>query len=327
VKGPIKAKSPAGSGARTKTKTATKHSHKKMTAKQYAAYLKYVRKHFPNRGKAASRTTAKTKKTTKRTLTLNGGSVQFGRNKPYTKEEKPRLVLDSYLAASLPKAHAVVDRASKVDSWPMYDNDSIGDCTCAAVGHVIQAWTAYAGTEATINDFDVLAAYEAVSGYNPATGANDNGAAEQDVLNYWRKTGVGGHKILAFAQLEDLENLTMAKQAVDLFGSLYIGLDIPDTAMQQFMAGEPWDVVKGAQIEGGHAVPVQYWGTNEAGEIGVVTWGKLQRMTRAFWRAYVEEAWVVISQDWLNANGDTIEGFDLAQLEADFTALTGDSLR
>lgn len=323
MKGPKKSAKPAGGGGSGTAKT-TKHSHKRMSAKQYAAYKKYVNKHFPLRHK--KKPAHKTKTSKARTLTLNGGSVQFGRNKPYTKEEKPRLTLDSYLT-SLPKAHAVVDRASKVTGWPMYDNDTIGDCTFAAVGHVIQAWTAYAGTEVTVSTSDVLTGYEAVSGYNPATGANDNGAAEQDVLNYWRKTGIGGHKILAFAQLEDLENLAMAKQAVDLFGSLYIGLEVPDTAMQQFDNGEPWDAVRGAQIEGGHAVPVQYWGTDEHGEIGVVTWGKLQRMTRAFWRTYVEEAWVVISQDWLETNGDTIEGFDLTQIEADFRLLTGDALR
>lgn len=291
--------------------------------------------------KAAGKTVPKkkvvkkvTSTATKRTATLNGHrvtteeNVKLGRNKPYSREDRPRLALDDYLdSAVLPKPHAIVDRASKVNVWPMYGNDTIGDCTCAAVGHVIQAWTAFAGTEATIPESAVLTAYEAVSGYDPVTGANDNGAAEQDVLEYWRTTGVGGHKILAYAELRDLGNLTLAKTAVDLFGSLYLGIEVPESCMEQFQAGEPWDVVPGSPIEGGHAVPVQYWGTNERGEIGVITWGKLQRMTRAFWDSYVEEAWVIITKDWLDAKGETIEGFDLAQLEADFKALTGSSLR
>lgn len=253
---------------------------------------------------------------------------KLGRTRPYSRAEKPRLVLDRYLDhTALPRPHAIVDRASKVASWPVYLNSTIGDCTCAAAGHMIQAWTAYAGTEATVSNQAVLTAYEAVSGYNPVTGANDNGANEQDVLAYWRKTGVGGHKISAFAQLSGVDNLVMAKTALDLFGSVYLGINVPESAMQQFNDGEPWTYVGDENIVGGHAIPVQYWGTDEADEIGIVTWGQLQRMDRAFWWAYVEEAWVVLTHDWLEASGTTIEGFNLSQLEADFTALTGDSLR
>lgn len=322
----MKKRSVQPGGVIIKASGTTKHAHKRMTAKQYAAYLKYIQKHFPNRGKRRrAKKAAKTSRS--RTLTLNGGSVKLGRNAPYAKAEKPRLVLDGYFRGSLPKAHSIVNWASHVPEWPMFLNDEIGDCTIAAAAHAVQAWTTYASTEQALTDQEVLTAYEAVSGYNPVTGANDNGAVEQDVLAYWRKTGIGGHKIAAFGQLENLDNLTMAKQATDIFGTLYIGLNVPDTAMDQFNEGLAWTVVPGAQIEGGHAVPVQYWGTDENAEIGVVTWARLQKMTTAFWREYVEEAWVIITPDWLEANGDTVEGFDLAQLEADFKALTGETLR
>ena len=69
-------------------------------------------------------------------------------------------------------------------------NDKIGDCTCAAAGHLIMEWTSLAQPKMfTPTDPQIVAAYSAITGYNPKTGANDNGAAELDVLNYWRKTG------------------------------------------------------------------------------------------------------------------------------------------
>ena len=84
----------------------------------------------------------------------------------------------------------------------MMHNDTIGDCTCAAAGHLVMEWTANVGAETTPADADILAAYSAITGYDPKTGANDNGAVETDVLNYWRKTGIAGHKIMAYAALE-----------------------------------------------------------------------------------------------------------------------------
>ena len=301
-----------------------KAKQKPFTRKQQRQFRQYIR-HHPQ----------------KRTLVLNATNatveedVQFGRTKPYSPAENPRLVIERYLDASaLPPPPAIVDRASKVTSWPMYCNgpdpanppgspDGAGDCTFATAGHEIQAWTAYAGIEQTIPPSAVIAGYSAITGYNPQTGANDNGANVQDVLNYWRKTGIGGHQIQGFAQLSGLDNLTLAKQCLDIFGTIYLGFNFPQSAMDQFKAGEPWSFVGDGNIIGGHAVPVQAWQTNVTGEIEVITWGKVQRMTRAFWRNYVEEAWVVFSNDWLTANAATIDGLNIAQLRADYQALTG----
>jgi hypothetical protein len=251
--------------------------------------------------------------------------VEFGRNTPYTEEEKFRLTIDKYLDFSaLPAPPVVVDRAGKVTSWPMYGNDVAGDCTFATVGHEIQAWTAYASTEVEIPESSVISAYSAVSGYDPATGANDNGAVIQDVLNYWRKNGVQGDpgKVLAFAQVKQIDNITTLRQVLELFGTIYIGLNVPQSAMDQFDAGQPWTVVPGSPIDGGHAVPVQYI-DGSASPIGVVTWAKLQMMSWEFWKTYVEEAWVVVTQDWLQKNGSTVGGFSLTDLGNDFAAITG----
>lgn len=229
---------------------------------------------------------------------------------------KPRLRI-----ALAPSASGSADWLSKVPSYPMYGNDTIGDCTCAAAGHMLQAWTAYASAEVTVPDDAVLSAYEAVSGYDPATGANDNGAVMQDVLSYWRKTGIGGHKILAFAQI-DHTNPTQVRAAIEAFGGIYVGVNFPDSAMQQFDQHQPWTVVARAQIEGGHAIHV---GAYTGAELTCVTWGALQGLDDAWWAAYVEEAWVVVTQDWIAANGSTPAGETVAALGASFTALTGEA--
>src|SRR6202790_2804117 len=71
------------------------------------------------------------------------------------------LLLASYVTPGLPVPPASVDLSPKVGaSWGMMDNDQIGDCTCAAVGHLIMEWTANAGKKmATPTDEQIVAAY------------------------------------------------------------------------------------------------------------------------------------------------------------------------
>ena len=54
----------------------------------------------------------------------------------------------------------------------------------------------------------------------------------------------------------------------------------------------------------------------------VVTWGKLMRMTWSFWGAYGDEAYAVLSSDWLNPNHKSPGGFDIAALTQDLRAVT-----
>jgi hypothetical protein len=83
--------------------------------------------------------------------------------------------------------------------------------------------------------------------------------------------------------------------------------------MDQFDAGEPWDVVPGATIEGGHYVPVV--GRSNPTHCGVVSWAKRQGMSRAFYETYNDEAWAIVFPEELR-NGKSERGMDLAQLNA-----------
>ncbi len=236
------------------------------------------------------------------------------------------LLLASYVTQALPAPPASCDLTAKVKApWGMMDNDQLGDCTCAAAGHLIMEWTANAGKKMVVpTDKQIVAAYSAVTGYNPTTGANDNGAVEIDVLNYWRQTGIAGHKIGAYVALEPA-NHNHVMDAVYVFEGCYIGVQLPNSAQAQTQNHQPWSVPPGGPTGdgkpgswGGHAIPVVAY---DSRGVTVVTWGALQTMTWTFWEAYCDEAYAILSPDYLNAKHQAPQGFSLAQLQEDLADL------
>ena len=70
---------------------------------------------------------------------------------------------------ALPTPPASIDLTAHVGDWPMYANDTRGDCTTAAAGHMIEAWTAASSGQAVEVSVDaVLTAFEAVRLMDPA---------------------------------------------------------------------------------------------------------------------------------------------------------------
>lgn len=231
-------------------------------------------------------------------------------------------VEDYYHTDSLPVPPVCVDRMSRVSTWPMYDNDKYGDCTVAAAAHLFGATSTYAkGVEATFNETQIVATYEGVCpGFDPVTDANDNGAVMSNVLAYLRSTGMGGHKATAYAQLRhtDIDSL---KLALYLFGSVYIGVNLPASAEAQFAQGLPWTYQRGSRILGGHCVDIQKIDPRYPNPYSVITWGGAVRVAQTWMDTYLEEAWVVVTPDWLQSNLHTIDGLDITALEADMNAI------
>lgn len=245
-------------------------------------------------------------------------TFKLGKHPP--KFDKRTLLFGKYLTAQLPAAPANIDYAKAVPSWPMMGNDTYGDCTCAAAGHMIEEWTANTGTEQTLSDAQILAAYNHFAKGNP-----DAGATMLDVLKYWRKTGIGADKIMAFAQLEP-KNDTQARDAIYLFGNCYIGVALPDFAVpagQNFL-DIPWVVPPQGPVgnaapnpQNGHCIPAVAY---DSRNLYVVTWGALKSMSWQFYDAYMDEAFAVLSGQWINQKlGTAPPGFNLAQLVQDLT--------
>jgi hypothetical protein len=229
------------------------------------------------------------------------------------------LRLRKYLdPAVLPTPPPSIDLTPHVGEWPMYANDTRGDCTTAAAGHMIEAWTAAAVGEAVeISVEAVVRAFDAVRLIDPQTG--EEGAVELDVLRYWRKSGIGRHRIGAYAAVGTRDH-DLTRAAAWLFGGLYIGLSLPLTAQSQ----ETWDWTGSLSGEarpgswGGHAVDVV---RVDPDGLTVVTWGRLQVMTWSFWDRYCDESYCILSTDFLR-DGRAPNGFDLAALKTNLELIT-----
>jgi len=225
------------------------------------------------------------------------------------------LRLARYLTPALPAPPPAVTNSQGITSWGMMLNDTLGNCTIAGVGHAVQIWTLAKGNEITVPDSAVLQCYEQWDGYDPANPASDQGGVELDVLNDWRQQGFSGHELLAFADLDPaLRDELHVKQAIALFGGLYIGLQLPITAQTQ----DVWDAVTGDDGKpgswGGHCVVVPDY---DPDGLTCITWGAPKRMTWNFWGTYCDEAHALLSPDW-----QPPVGFDLVSLQADLQLVT-----
>jgi hypothetical protein len=204
----------------------------------------------------------------------------------------------------------------------MYANDSIGDCTCASAAHMIQLWTSQSGVMQNPALNDVMSMYERF-GYTPSNPESDGGAAMLDVLNSWRQLGLGVapnpvHKIGAFVKI-DHEDVEHVKAAIDYFGGVYCGAGMPITA-QTNGPTNPWaGPLPGDRLTpserpnswGGHCLGV---GAYDRSGVTFLTWGARQVADWNWWNTYVDEAYVMISQDWISEDGTAPVGLPVAEL-------------
>lgn len=208
-------------------------------------------------------------------------------------------------------------------------NDSLGDCTCAAVYHAMQVWTFNADGPSAMDtepDSDVELLYEQACGYRPASGGEGPGGNEQSVLSYLLNTGAptgpqgqSRNKIAAFVEV-DPRNTGDVKSTIFNCGVAYIGFNVPQFLMPA--SGRTpllWDVQKSnTKIIGGHAVVLA--GYNAKG-VRLISWGSYYTMTWAFFAAYVDEVYAIADQDWIAAKGTTPGGLSLSDLIAQMQAL------
>lgn len=228
------------------------------------------------------------------------------------------LKLTKYLDLTvLPTPPVATNRLAAVGlTFPMFANNFYGDCTAAGMAHMSMLWSALASSPLSYSDADVLGAYAAITGFDPVTGANDNGAVELDVLKWWQSVGFAGHKIAAFAAV-NLANRDLFRAAIYLFDGLYIGVALPASAQGQ----EEWTYKPetGSQANPGswgeHCVNIADY--DESG-VSLISWGKVIHASWDFLDRYCDEAYAVLAPEAFNtAAGNTAEGFDLATLTID----------
>jgi hypothetical protein len=252
---------------------------------------------------------------------IDPGEVKLG--KKLGKVEDPRTfqvrLLTTLSELTIPKAWGLGHSHPTV---PMFVNDRIGDCTIASNGHrvITQERASGQSREIQLTDSDIVKAYSAVTGYDPNTGRNDNGAYMLDVANYMRKVGIGKekdgtpHTVMAFAEIGVKEEY--ARAGALLFGGFWMGVWLPISAQRQPV----WTVPDAGPIGpgepgswGGHAI---YASGYDAEGIFFYTWGRLMKMTWEFFKVYVDEAYIFITEDYLyRVKQTTPRGFDVARLE------------
>ena len=170
-------------------------------------------------------------------------SMKLKLGKQAARHDPRTLLLATYTTPALPAPPPSLDLTDKVKgAWGMMDNDQIGDCTCAAAGHLLMEWTSRAKP-----------------------------------------------------QTENHQPWSVPPQG-----------PIGDGAPRSW---------------GGQAVSVMAY---DARGVTVITWGAPQFMTWGFWNTYCDEAYAIISPDFLEKKAGqlaTPDGFNLQQLQADLADL------
>ena len=249
------------------------------------------------------------------------------RNIPHLKPLRRYLRVE--VAKVLPPVPAACDRSGLVTNWGDLLNDTLGDCTIAAVGHAVQLWTTVAGKQRLMTDAEAQAAYE-LFGYVPGNPATDNGAVVADVLTRWSGPGftiAGAPDALSGFCAIDPADQAEVRQGVAWLGVVDSGVELPLAAQQM----DVWDIPVGQALTGdwapgswgGHDVPIV--GYSPTGLTGI-TWGYAKTITWRFWLAYFIEAYGLLSRDFVTGAGsaaavdwDTLEA-DMADLKAEVSA-------
>jgi len=240
---------------------------------------------------------------------------RFGKHPP--KQDYRTLRLKKYFTTALappPASYDVLDKvctklgANDIGAlFPMDANDTLGDCTIAAVAHAITTYCGLVGTK------KVMSTPAVTKLYMHLTGGIDSGLVELDVLNHWRQHAVDAEKILAFAAL-DIKNHEHVKQAIHLFGGVYLGFQVQRHCLEDFNARKAW--TPAPLTHDGHAVYAV--GYDKHG-LTVLTWGSTQKATWEWWDECVDEAYAILPPQAKKA--DFAPGFDFAQLQSDLQAV------
>ncbi len=242
--------------------------------------------------------------------------MRFKLGRKAVKTDPRTLRLENYLSTSLVPP-ASMDWTKGITSWGMMDNDTYGCCVIAGVGHAVQVWSANDASEITEPDKQILEQYGYWCGFNPNdAAATDNGCIELDVLNRWKKYTFCGKQLKAFVSVAP-SNMTGIKNAIALFGGVFIGLSVPNYVMNSLTtAGSTWGIQPDDGIAGGHCVYVVGY---DASTLTFISWGGVYKMTWAFWNKYVDECYCLLGQNWVEGKSPT--GLNLTQLEADLAAI------
>lgn len=194
--------------------------------------------------------------------------------------------------------------------WGDLGNIDYGCCIFAGYGHYKQCTTSnVTGTPVVVTTDQVLGWYGDVTGFRKDDPSTDNGANPVEALDYFVRIG----EIDSYARVNTYDPAHLAR-GINVFGGLYSVLYMPQ-AWQGSLVWGGGPNMSGAWAPnswGGHCT---FMPDNDSSmNLTAVSWGDLYTVTPDGTDGYMPEAYVIISNHWVNTVGQTIQGFKLDEL-------------
>lgn len=209
------------------------------------------------------------------------------------------------------------------DTDPLF-NDQAGCCVFSMAGHKVNLVAQHALSPVRVTAEMVRDAYAKRTGYDPVTRTGDNGAyIREDLLKPWKRDGLWGTKLLAYAQVNwtNPEEVALANW---LCGGLMGGYNLPAIYGEQVDAhGRPqwtrpesgWPPGQGPSSSRGHAIYTH-------GERSGNTWGQGVVMDQSWVNDACDELWFGLLDIW-QVGWSAPNGFAWQDLFRDAEARSG----
>jgi hypothetical protein len=244
---------------------------------------------------------------------------------------------------ALPTAPLDVDHVTDVSHFYMYANGpdpsaptviaptGVSNCTCVGAAEFFNVTSAFSGIHPGGVHFmtmNVIMLYEAF-GYVLGQPNTDNGAELTQVAAYLTNHNLiddqgRPHQLAGWAQLEDPTNPWTLRRVINLFGAVYMGYCLPDSAMQDFNDEQAWtNLSDPADPNEGHCMLYSYsdlqrWTESADTASGKdITWGASQGLSPNWNSKYGYQALALVTNDYITKNGTTVQGLNLAQMLSD----------
>jgi hypothetical protein len=207
-------------------------------------------------------------------------------------------------------------------------NATWGDCADAATYREVEIMSfATTGKEQAATTDLALQLYTLTTGFNPNAGPSgmnptDQGTNLQELLDYRLNTGIvlpdgSTSKLVAYFEL-DSRNHNDCRLAIEQGGVIQLGINAYPY-FDNVQQGGTWNPpTAGEQPDGGHAICS---GKYEPGAFIIKSWAMDIVMPIATWDAVVQEAYCIVSPEWLKATGTTPFGMSLTELDQAMAAL------
>ena len=222
--------------------------------------------------------------------------------------------------SSLPARPAARDWSQRDGAdvkYQMFGNDEYGDCVIASLLDEFLTWAGQTGAVFDPTRQDALDGYQKFGGWDPNnSAATDNGCVMLDVVTAVQKQPLAGQTVRAFVHVNP-KNLDLLAAALEFFGGLWMGWDLP-LAWQQ---ADVWGVsptgsksgIWTPRSWGGHATHAPLW---SPGLAGLITWNEHRPFELEAAPAYCTEAYALVSDSlWaVLLSGQCPAGIDVQKL-------------